>query len=90
MNIIETKFRMGDTQLGRWWQIDPKPTMHESTYAMMGNNPIKNADPLGDTVQIKNGWGKTFEYRDGKLYRNGAEYTGKVYNVPHFLDSELR
>jgi RHS repeat-associated protein len=53
MNIIETKFRMGDTQLGRWWQIDPKPTMHESTYAIMGNNPIKNADPLGDTLLTK-------------------------------------
>jgi RHS repeat-associated protein len=78
MNIIETKFRMGDTQLGRWWQIDPKPTMHESTYTMMGNNPMRYADPRGDTVLIRNGWGKTFEYRDGKLFRNGAEYTGKV------------
>jgi hypothetical protein len=37
-----------DTRLGRRWNLDPKPTIGISDYAVMGDNPIFNMDWLGD------------------------------------------
>ena len=58
LNIGETFFRSHDPQIGRWWQIDPKPMEDISLYTSMNNNPILNTDLYGDTTIYFNSVGK--------------------------------
>ena len=50
VDAYEAHFRALDPQLGMWWQVDPKVDKYPSLspYASMGDDPIRNADPLGD------------------------------------------
>lgn len=57
MNMYDAHYRNFDPQIGRFWQLDPKPSDSISLYAFALNNPIKYNDPLGDTaiLGINNG-----------------------------------
>jgi len=50
-NSYTTHFRQLDPRLARWLTIDPKMSAWESPYVSMGNTPIMNNDPLGDSVK---------------------------------------
>ncbi|WP_255724388.1 RHS repeat domain-containing protein [Terrimonas ginsenosidimutans] len=50
--MYDAFYRNLDPQIGRFWQLDPKPSDSISLYAFVFNNPIKYSDPLGDTIGI--------------------------------------
>jgi hypothetical protein len=80
-----------DTRLGRRWNLDPKPQVFISDYAVLGNNPIWYNDPIGDTIRLSdrlkndadnmksyNLWAKS---RAGKRFHKRYGVGGKYENV---------
>ena len=51
-NIYSAEFWEYDARLGRRWNLDPKPNIFQSQYAVLENNPIKNYDINGDTIKV--------------------------------------
>ena len=64
LNQYDAFYRNYNPQIGRWFQIDPKPTDYESPYAAMGNNPILYSDFLGDTSIFYNAGGIQIQKMD--------------------------
>ncbi|WP_157760860.1 hypothetical protein [Chitinophaga caeni] len=74
-NSYTAKFWEYDPRLGSRWNVDLKPTVGISDYAAFANNPIFNADPLGDTLRPLT----THVLRD-MARKTGFTGTGIVFN----------
>jgi|GEM_PF-6752702 len=80
--MYDAFYRNLDPQIGRFWQIDPKPNVGISLYASMDNNPILMADILGDTAIVFGKDGSFLRFQDdGKKAFSGRMVTGSKSKV---------
>jgi RimJ/RimL family protein N-acetyltransferase len=66
-NTYSAQYWEYDARLGRRWNLDPKPQISISDYAVMGNNPIRNIDPKGDDWYVDENTG-ALHYYNNKTY----------------------
>jgi len=84
INIDLAFFRGYDPAIGRWWQVDPRPSADMSVYTGMGNNPLRYADQLGDTLR---GVSSVSAQREESIIRGSfgsspaAEATASLFSV---------
>ncbi|MBT1685805.1 DUF6443 domain-containing protein [Dawidia soli] len=84
LEVYSAFYRMYDPVVGRWWQVDPKPSFQESPYLGMDGNPILRPDPLGDKVRYERGDGVTREQhrefkREIRQMRKNSDSFGKMH-----------
>ncbi len=77
-----------DTRLGRRWNVDPKPQINISDYAVNGNNPIENTDVLGDKFR---NWdiSSNTQYFRWNGYLSNAKYFADKTNLTQFNSTVL-
>lgn len=73
LQTYDAYFRTLDPQIGRWWQIDPKPKESLSPYVSMDNNPVSNIDPMGDYSRFGAWWRNLVDGGSG-IYKSGSEW----------------
>ncbi len=93
-NSYTTQFRQLDVRIGRWLSLDPKANATESPYVSMGNNPIVNKDPYGDTIRrtlrfdkaYYNSYQKFAESDAGKIFIKDYGVGGQYEHISVVFD----
>ena len=80
--LYTAQFWEYDSRIGRRWNRDPKTSIDESEYAVLGNSPIWMTDPLGDDwFKYKDNGDKksSYHWQDGSTYKHktGTDKNGK-------------